>query len=1091
MKYGQFFLILFLCVPVLIARTPSVSGQLADSPWPKNMHDLQNTGRTSYAGPADNTVVWTYPANIFRAPPIIGPDGIIYVSSSTYILSNPDGTQTNEAQFCAISSDGALRWKRDGLGTSPAVLASDGTIYVGSVDNDLVALNSDGTVQWSYKIGSQIESSPTIGPDGTIYVFTVPGNVYALTPSGTLRWSQYLNGYSISYCTVPAVSPDGTIYISAEWKKIGAPVEGKIFALSLDGAQMWQYSFGNTFASSPTIGLDGTIYVTAAGSLHAFDPNGMLKWKHAPENFMQLSNVSPAIAFDGTVYAVVDQKIYAIDSNGAVKWERTVDVTGADFSTPVIDALGTIYLATFHELYALNRDGTVKWSYSFPLLPGYTFQSYVHAPPTIGDNATLFIGVLEPTGVSYIYAFRSPHQTSLEITPRYFAVSRENFVLLNVTLTSDGVPLENKPIVWRVQENWQWRESVATYTDSQGKATFTYTPLVASTPASVTIQASFTGDGQFAENSAASLGVIVEQLPRLKQGLYEVGTKLSYNYYYNENLVGQFFCRIPDTEIRDDVEYLKVLVDSWVKTGYENRWSNTTAHVKWTGEQMEYNYLESRSNYENITIKADYDYISRVITLSGIRNVDNIAPFTISMNSGPFPNELWLFEFSTREVVEKQILLPSYTISWGGFDFQPYPLNVENTETVTVPAGSFECYRLMDEIGASWWVTVDDEILVKYQGWNIKLELASYELPTPKWMGSRIVAIAALLGIAIYLAGMARLLSMSNNIHGLRLRKSRRKRGRVGVSKDYQYAKKAMIIMAISLLAIGLLLSTFRLAGPPPQEPTHQKEFGLKYSYEGRVPENHTWAPDNMTIVSNIYHPPALLSVRENTLYFRAGYAEDNAGPNPGYLLAIIFPTDNAKAGQTLTFQYTDGRGEAAGYYDGLYLEKGYELNGPYMHHHFPTLYRSLRFSYENYGIVCDLYSPDNLFGLAIAGKNIYCGAAYRENQRHVGPFDLVYKFSLNGDLLEIIQLGDNYWDMTQVDNKYLLLVKISNVADVYHLDNMSRIKSLQLDPGPGSPSGVAYKDGTLYVLRNFSDDKTRYKIEAYTCEGDVFAPGS
>jgi len=383
----------------------------------------------------------------------------------------------------------------------------------------------------------------------------------------------------------------------------------------------------------------------------------------------------------------------------------------------------------------------------------------IHSSPASSEHVTYF------ASDDQLYAFGSELEPlSLDVVPQYFVTEPNDPVTLITTVTASGIPLSNKAITWCVSENGQRQENVITYTNSQGKATFTYTALVSSAPASVTIQASFSGDEQFAENSASSSGVVVEKLPRLKQGLYGVGTELSYNCYHNENLVGQYVCRVPGTEIRDGAEYLKVLVDSWENTGYENSRSNTTAYVRWAGEQMEYGYLENRSNYENVVIRADYDYTSRVITLSGVRNAGNVARYTASMNGGPFPGELWLFEFSTGRMVGKQVLLPSYTISGGEFGHRPYLLNVENTEAVTVPAGSFECYRLTDELGAGWWVTVDGGMLVKYQGGSTTLELTSYKLPAPESAPPRIVAVAALIGMVVYLAGMAKLLSASNRL---------------------------------------------------------------------------------------------------------------------------------------------------------------------------------------------------------------------------------------------------------------------------------------------------------------------------------------
>jgi outer membrane protein assembly factor BamB len=83
----------------------------------------------------------------------------------------------------------------------PAI-GGDGTIYVGSNDNNLYAINPDGTEKWSYPTGSDVNSPPAVGSDGTIYFGSHDNKVYALNPDGTLKWS---------YQTGDAVSAHGTI----------------------------------------------------------------------------------------------------------------------------------------------------------------------------------------------------------------------------------------------------------------------------------------------------------------------------------------------------------------------------------------------------------------------------------------------------------------------------------------------------------------------------------------------------------------------------------------------------------------------------------------------------------------------------------------------------------------------------------------------------------------------------------------------------------------------------------------------------------------------------------------------------------------
>ena len=71
--------------------------------------------------------------------------------------------------------------------SSPAI-GSDGTIYVGSDDSYLYAINPDGSRKWRFKTGSYVVSSPAIGSDGTIYVGSYDYYLYAINPDGSRKW---------------------------------------------------------------------------------------------------------------------------------------------------------------------------------------------------------------------------------------------------------------------------------------------------------------------------------------------------------------------------------------------------------------------------------------------------------------------------------------------------------------------------------------------------------------------------------------------------------------------------------------------------------------------------------------------------------------------------------------------------------------------------------------------------------------------------------------------------------------------------------------------------------------------------------------
>jgi outer membrane protein assembly factor BamB len=59
-------------------------------------------------------------------------------------------------------------------------VGADGTIYIGSWNGNLYAINPDGSLRWKFATGSTVDSSPAIGNDGSLYFGSEDHNLYAL-----------------------------------------------------------------------------------------------------------------------------------------------------------------------------------------------------------------------------------------------------------------------------------------------------------------------------------------------------------------------------------------------------------------------------------------------------------------------------------------------------------------------------------------------------------------------------------------------------------------------------------------------------------------------------------------------------------------------------------------------------------------------------------------------------------------------------------------------------------------------------------------------------------------------------------------------
>lgn len=173
---------LFFVVLLLFGGLRQAESQLAETAWPMYGHDLRHTWRSSYDGPLKPQLKWKFRLEKRVSPyssPAIGEDGTVYIGSE-------------DQNLYAISPDGTLRWKfptGDRVISSPAI-AQDGTIYIGSEDFNLYAINPNGTLKWKFATSGRVQSSPSIGPDG-IYVGSNDGFLYAIKLDGTLRWKEH------------------------------------------------------------------------------------------------------------------------------------------------------------------------------------------------------------------------------------------------------------------------------------------------------------------------------------------------------------------------------------------------------------------------------------------------------------------------------------------------------------------------------------------------------------------------------------------------------------------------------------------------------------------------------------------------------------------------------------------------------------------------------------------------------------------------------------------------------------------------------------------------------------------------------------
>ena len=109
--------------------------------------------------------------------------------------------------------------------TSSPAIGSDGTIYVGSWNNKLYAINpKSGVKLWEFKTGGKVSSSPALGSDGTLYAGSWDNKLYAINgKTGVKLWEFKTGGWFFgNVISSPAIGSDGTVYVGSGDKKLYA-----------------------------------------------------------------------------------------------------------------------------------------------------------------------------------------------------------------------------------------------------------------------------------------------------------------------------------------------------------------------------------------------------------------------------------------------------------------------------------------------------------------------------------------------------------------------------------------------------------------------------------------------------------------------------------------------------------------------------------------------------------------------------------------------------------------------------------------------------------------------------------------------------
>ncbi|MBK7378338.1 MAG: PQQ-binding-like beta-propeller repeat protein [Ignavibacteriales bacterium] len=356
---------------------------LADSPWPMEHHDPQNTGRSNIVGPSFGVI-----------------EKIIDdVFSNTGIVINGDSTIYFACQYelKAYSFSGNLRWKISFASEtlSTPIIGNDGTIYALYSDT-IKAISHNGTIKWVLPVNALNSGGMSIGKDGTLY-FCDSGEhtLYAVSKYGKLLWT--MNDERLMGWNPPTFSPDGnTIYLPGN--------QISVVAIDIENKKV-KWTFGSIISGSDfLVDSDGNIYLYTDQyvdnehkfGIYSLNQNGFIRWYHR-----DIKNINSAFAMDvnGNLIYGVDT-LHSLNYSGNLNWSFPLNGFVAanslvcDFNSNIYAISSELFSQGF-SLFCIDKAGILKYSIIS------TFTGWItNSSPAIAFNRLII--PTEESNIAYI-----------------------------------------------------------------------------------------------------------------------------------------------------------------------------------------------------------------------------------------------------------------------------------------------------------------------------------------------------------------------------------------------------------------------------------------------------------------------------------------------------------------------------------------------------------------------------------------------------------------------------------------------------------------------------------------------------------------
>jgi hypothetical protein len=137
-----------------------------------------------------------------------------------------------------------IEWRFDAGGpihASPAV-GAEGSVYVGTADGYVLALDPQGRVVWSYTLEGAVAWAPLVDRSGRLYVATTAQRLCSFQPNGALGWQVRTPAHVAGELVLG--SPSGALF---------AGTDGNVWAYNEYGTPLWHAAVGAPISAGPRL----------------------------------------------------------------------------------------------------------------------------------------------------------------------------------------------------------------------------------------------------------------------------------------------------------------------------------------------------------------------------------------------------------------------------------------------------------------------------------------------------------------------------------------------------------------------------------------------------------------------------------------------------------------------------------------------------------------------------------------------------------------------------------------------------------------------------------------------------------------------